>query len=73
MIEKDGVIVKLQEALNARGMKQSFISKETKISTKSMSELCRGESLPKLKAALKISKFLNKPVEEIWELKEGKE
>jgi DNA-binding XRE family transcriptional regulator len=73
MIEKDGVIVKLQEALNAKGMKQSFISKETKISPKSMSELCRGESLPKLKAALKISKFLEKPVEEIWELKGDKE
>lgn len=70
MTVKDGVEVKLQEELDSRGMKQEFLCKKSKISTTAMSTLCRGESLPKLKTALKIAKVLNKNVEDLWILKD---
>jgi DNA-binding XRE family transcriptional regulator len=70
MIEKDGVQIKVQEVLDNTGIKQIFLCKKTKITTKSMSALCRGESLPSLKNSLKIAKALNKNVEDLWILKE---
>jgi putative transcriptional regulator len=72
MLMKDGVEIRLKQLLDERGMKQDFLSKQTKITNKSMSSLCRGESLPSLKNSLKISKVLGIPVEEIWVLIEDK-
>jgi DNA-binding XRE family transcriptional regulator len=73
MIEKDGVQIKVQEVLDSKGMKQNFLCEKTKITTKSMSALCRGESLPSLKNSLKISKALDKKVEDLWVLNEDTE
>jgi DNA-binding XRE family transcriptional regulator len=71
MLIKDGVEIRLQEVLDSLGMKQEFLCRKTKISTTSMSALCRGESLPKLKTSLKIAKALDKNVEDLWILKEN--
>ncbi|MDP4087132.1 MAG: helix-turn-helix transcriptional regulator, partial [Bacillota bacterium] len=64
MVIKDGVEVRLQEILDSKGMKQEFLCKMTKISTTSMSSLCRGDSLPSTKNGLKIAKILGKHFEE---------
>lgn len=70
MIKKNGIGIRLQEVLDSRGMKQNFLCDMTKISTTSMSALCKGESLPSIKNALKIAKALNKNVEDLWNLLE---
>lgn len=72
MLMKDGVEIRLKQVLDGRGMKQDFLCKQTNISNKSMSSLCRGESLPSLKNGLKISKILGIPLEDIWGLVEDK-
>jgi putative transcriptional regulator len=69
MLLKDGVEIRLKQVLDERGMKQDFLCKQTNITNKSMSSLCRGESLPSLKNSLKISKALGMKVEDIWILK----
>lgn len=71
MIVRDGVEIRLKQILDDRGMKQDFLCKQTNISNKSMSSLCRGESLPSLKNSLKISIVLGIPVEDIWTLDEN--
>ncbi len=68
MLLKDGVEIRLKQVLDERGMKQDFLCKKTNITPKSMSSLCRGESLPSIKNSLKISKVLGITVEEIWVL-----
>jgi putative transcriptional regulator len=73
MVVKDGVEIQLKQILDSRGMKQEFLCKKTGITTKTMSSLCRGESLPSLKNSLKISKVLGLSVEEIWVLLEERE
>ncbi|WP_366160529.1 helix-turn-helix transcriptional regulator [Bacillus infantis] len=57
---------KLKEILKEQGRKQSWLCSEVGISDTAMSQICNNKSEPKLKVALKISKAVGVPVEEIW-------
>lgn len=60
---------KLADILEARGMKQKFISDKTGLGRNTVSEMVKGHT-PSLGSALKVAKCLGITVEDIWELHE---
>lgn len=57
---------RLNEIKNEQGWTQKWLAEKVGISSTSMSAIINGESIPKLKIALRIGKIVGKPVEEIW-------
>lgn len=65
-----GVRSNLKKILEQEGRKQNYLVRELGLSATSVSQLCKEESTPKLETALKISKLLDRKIEDIWDLDE---
>lgn len=61
--------IMIQGILNDRGIKQKWLREQVGLSSSAISQIVRGESIPELITALKISKALGLKVEDIWKLK----
>lgn len=57
---------KLKEIIRKRGLKQGFVAEKIGISQGTLSLIVQGKSIPTLPVAIKIAKFLNMSVEELW-------
>lgn len=60
------MICKLKGILKEQGRSQTWLCDKVGISKTSMSSIVNGESIPKLMIALRISKAIEVPVDEIW-------
>jgi transcriptional regulator with XRE-family HTH domain len=61
---------KLAECLAERKIRQSQLAYRLRKSPAYVSRLCRGQILPGIEAALLISRYLKKPVDQIFQLAE---
>lgn len=56
----------LNEILEKRGIKKKWLADQVGITPTTLSKICKGESVPTLKVALKIADVLELKVEKIW-------
>jgi DNA-binding XRE family transcriptional regulator len=56
----------LNEILEQRGIKKKWLAEKVGVTPTAMTKICKGESVPHLKIALRIADVLELTVEEIW-------
>lgn len=57
---------KIKQIINERGLKQGFIADKANVSRAALSLIINGKSIPSLPVAIRISRVLEKTVEELW-------
>ena len=58
--------MKLEDLIEERGLKKSWIAKKVRIAPGTLSKIISGESIPTLPVALRIADLLDITVEELW-------
>ena len=58
--------MKLEDLIQERGLKKSWIAKNVNIAPGTLSKIISGESIPTLPVALRIAELLEETVEELW-------
>ncbi len=66
----DCVEVRLREVRRERGISQQALAEAVGVTRQTIIAIEKGKYLPSLTLALKIAKFFNLPIEEIFKLKE---
>lgn len=56
----------IREIIKEKGIKISFVIQKTGLSTAGFYAIANGDSVPNLQTARKISKVLNKPLDEVF-------
>ncbi|MFC0271146.1 helix-turn-helix transcriptional regulator [Metabacillus herbersteinensis] len=59
-------MTKVGRVIEEEGYRKGWVAKKAKIAPGTLSKIISGESEPSLRVALKLSRVLNKTVEELW-------
>ena len=57
---------KLKDIIDERGIKQIWLAEKSKVSKATLSNIVNGRHLPSVEVAIRISKAIKIPIEEIW-------
>jgi putative transcriptional regulator len=57
---------RLKQYMNDNGIKQIWLAEKAKISKTTLSNIVNSRHLPSVEVAIRISRAIGKPIEEIW-------